>query len=165
MNEIKTTNTNTLEDCKELRQKYIERVDVLDKVKKLLMIPHLELMTMKQVAEYYEVNYDSIWKQYKRNCDEFESDGVKKYTFKEVNGLIWTKCPNLKTTNYRGGTEIKLDDNTKLVIPNVGIILFPKRAVLRMGMLLRDSKIAKEVRTQLLNITEKVIEENPGKAV
>lgn len=32
--------------------------------------------------------------------------------------------------------------------------LFPKRAILRVGMLLRDSEVAKEVRTQLLNIEE-----------
>ena len=59
--------------------------------------------------------------------------------------------------------EIEFDENTKLVVPNVGIILFPKRAILRMGMLLRDSEVAKEVRTQLLNITEKVIEKEPEK--
>ncbi|PDY07989.1 hypothetical protein COM83_33620, partial [Bacillus cereus] len=32
--------------------------------------------------------------------------------------------------------------------------LFPKRAILRVGMLLRDSEVAKEVRNQLLNIEE-----------
>lgn len=37
-----------------------------------------------------------------------------------------------------------------LRVPNVGIRLFPKRAVLRLGMLLRDSRVAQEVRTQLL---------------
>ena len=36
--------------------------------------------------------------------------------------------------------------------------LFPRRAILRVGMLLRDSKVAKEVRTQLLNIEEKTDE-------
>ncbi len=40
------------------------------------------------------------------------------------------------------------------MVPNAGIRLFSKRAILRIGMLLRDSEIAKEVRTQLLNIFE-----------
>lgn len=40
------------------------------------------------------------------------------------------------------------------MIPNRGIRCFSKRAVLRFGMLLRDSEVAKEVRTQLLNIKE-----------
>ena len=44
-------------------------------------------------------------------------------------------------------------------IPNRGIRVFPRRAILRVGMLLRDSVIAKEVRTQLLNIEEKSSDE------
>lgn len=60
---------------------------------------------------------------------------------------------------------IYIDDNTQLVIPNRGIRCFSKRAVLRFGMLLRDSEVAKEVRTQLLNIAEKVIEKEPEAAV
>lgn len=167
MNENTNTITNaiTLTDDKELRQKYIDRVDVLDKVKKLLLLPHLELMTMKQVAEYYEVPLETVRAQYNKNKDEFELDGVKKYSISDVNSLIGAFSTNLKTTNYRGKMEIEFDENTKLVIPNVGIILFPKRAVLRMGMLLRDSVIAQEIRTQLLNIAENVISENPEKAI
>ena len=61
----------------------------------------------------------------------------------------------------RGGIEIPIDENTKVFIPNTGVILFPKRAILRVGMLLRDSVIAKEVRTQLLNIVEVAQEEKP----
>ncbi|HHB2937638.1 MULTISPECIES: hypothetical protein [Bacillus cereus group] len=43
-------------------------------------------------------------------------------------------------------------EQTKITYRNVA--LFPKRAILRIGMLLRDSEVAKEVRTQLLNIEE-----------
>lgn len=164
MNENKNTTTTTLEDNKELRQKYIDRVDVLDKVKKLLMIPNMELMTMRQVAEYYEVPLETVRAQHKKNKDEFELDGVKKYSIGDVNSLAGALSTNLKMTSYRGKLEIEFDENTKLIIPNGGIILFPKRAVLRMGMLLRDSTVAKEVRTQLLNIAENVISENPEKA-
>ena len=38
---------------------------------------------------------------------------------------------------------------------NRGLKVFPQRAIPRIGMLLRDSDVAKEVRTQLLNIEEK----------
>lgn len=37
--------------------------------------------------------------------------------------------------------------------------MFPKRAILRVGMLLRDSNIAQEVRTQLLNIEQRTSSE------
>lgn len=164
MNENKVVNVITLTDDKELREQYISKVEVLDKVKKLFLLPHLELMTVVQVAEYYEVPIETIKSQYKKNRDEFELDGAIKHSIKDINSLIGGLSTNLKTTNYRGRMEVELDENTKLVIPNVGIILFPKRAVFRMGMLLRDSEIAKEVRTQLLNITERVIKEEPEKA-
>ena len=42
-----------------------------------------------------------------------------------------------------------------LVVPNRGLKIFPRRAILRIDMLLRDSSVAREVRTQLLNIEEK----------
>lgn len=146
---------------KQLREQYISKVDILDKVKSLLLLPHLECMTTQQVAEYYEVPIETVRSQYKENRDEFMSDGAIKNSVKDVGILIGGLSTNLKTTNYRGRMEVDLDDKTKLVIPNVGIILYPKRAILRMGMLLRDSPIAKEVRTQLLNITENVEKEQP----
>lgn len=161
MNENEIKRTDNLTDNKELRERYIGRVEVLDKVKKLMMIPSMELMTIKQVADYYEVDVEVIKWQYKKNRDEFELDGAKKYSISDINRWIGSLTTNLKTTSYRGRMEIEFDENTKLVIPNVGIILFPKRAVLRMGMLLRDSVIAQEVRTQLLNMAEHIAEENP----
>lgn len=148
-------------DDKRFREKCIDRMEVLDKVKTVLLIPEMECMTVQQVAEYYNVPIETIRSQYKENRDEFESDGAIKHSINSIKGLIGGLSTNLKTTNYRGRMEIQFDENTKLVIPNVGIILFPKRAILRMGMLLRDSKIAKEVRTQLLNIVEHTAEEKP----
>lgn len=165
-NKNTTTNAITLTDDKELRQKYIDRVDVLDKVKNLLMIPSMELMTMRQVAEYYEVDVQTVKKQFQRNKDEFVSDGSTMKTslfFKEFfNG---TKCPVKNIETMKGKVVVKIDENTTLIIPSRGIRVFPKRAVLRMGMLLRDSVIAQEVRTQLLNIVENVTSENPEKAI
>jgi hypothetical protein len=46
-----------------------------------------------------------------------------------------------------------------LTVPMRGLKVFPRRAILRIGMLLRDSNVAKEVRTQLLNIEEKTSNE------
>ena len=44
-------------------------------------------------------------------------------------------------------------------MPTRGLKVFPRRAILRIGMLLRDSEIAKEIRTALLNIEEKTSDE------
>lgn len=131
-----------------------DRIEVLDKVKQLLLIPEMECMTVKQVADYFEVPFDTIKTQYKSNRDEFDSDGVCLKTpteFKSTSGLNSTTRKMAQTRTF---LEITLDDNTTIAIPNCGVKCFPKRAVLRMGMLLRDSRIAKEIRTQLLNVFE-----------
>lgn len=58
-----------------------------------------------------------------------------------------------------------MGNGVTIKIPNRGIRLFSKRAVLRIGMLLRDSKIAREVRTQLLNTFEHSTEEQRTKDI
>lgn len=163
-------------DDKSIREKCIERTEVLDKVKKLLLIPQMECMTIRQVAEYYEVDIDTLKKCYKRNSAEIEADGVVTKTptiFKEFFNrtgcsikndeefLKGTTCPFKNLEQKNGKLIVQINDNIRLEIPNRGIKCFSKRAILRIGMLLRDSKIAQEVRTQLLNIVEHTAEEKP----
>ena len=154
-------NEQTIMDYRQVREEYIDRVDVLDKVKNLLLIPAMECMTMKQVADYYEVSIDSVKGIYNYNKEEFIADGAIKHSIKDVKSLMGENSPIKNIITCRGGIEIPIDENTKVFIPNTGVILFPKRAILRAGMLLRDSVIAKEVRTQLLNIVEVAQEEKP----
>ena len=151
----------TMISNKELQEQYISRVDVLDKVKDLFLIPAMKCMTPKQVADYYEVPVDTIRTTYKMNREELVSDGAMTRSIGDIKSLIGCESTYQNITNCRGGIEITIDENTKVFIPNAGIILYPKRAILRVGMLLRDSKIAKEVRTQLLNIVEVAQEEKP----
>ncbi len=150
----KKVNENLI-DLKEERNKVIHRIDVLDKVKHLLLIPYTEVATMKQVADFYEVETKTIEKIYKRHRDELEEDGLKRVKLQEFTNdfLLRLKVGN-EINNVKGKSIITLKDGQKIEYPNAGMLLFPKRAILRIGMLLRDSKIAKEVRTQLLNIEE-----------
>ncbi len=153
MEDVKITVESFL-DSRELREQAIGRIEVLEKVKQLFLIPELECMTVNQVADYFEVDAATIKKQYQRNQDEFDSDGTclkMPYDFKFTKETL---CPFRKIEQLRTALIVTLDDNTELIIPNRGIRCFPKRAILRMGMLLRDSPIAKEIRTQLLNVFE-----------
>lgn len=136
---------------KELREQYIDRVDVLEKVKSLIMLPDIELMTVAQVADFYEVDVEAIQKVYQRNRTEIKEDGVVGLSSKYLIGQVVQLDIVNRTKTY---AEVKFKDGTKLILPNRGIKAFSKRAVLRIGMLLRDSKVAKEVRTQLLNTFE-----------
>ncbi|MEY8352567.1 hypothetical protein AALB39_04330 [Lachnospiraceae bacterium 54-53] len=143
---------NDLLENKELREKLVAKVEVLEKVKKLLLIPGTELATVRQVADYYEVGEEAIKAITYRSRDELEEDGISSMTGKETKGFL-ESC-NLQPSNFRGGFE-----TNGMRFSNRGNTLFPRRAILRIGMLLRDSEIAKEIRTQLLNIEEKAIPE------
>lgn len=133
---------------KELREQYIDRVDVLEKVKSLIMLPDIELMTVAQVADFYEVDVDTVKRVHQRNKNEIDEDGVVNLTSKLLKGQVVPLDIINRTKAY---AEVEFNDGTKLILPNRGLKGFPKRAVLRIGILLRDSKVAKEVRTQLLN--------------
>jgi len=132
------------------RDELVSRVDVLDKVKDLLLLPQMEMATTKQVAEFYEVDFKAINSIINRNRDELESDGMMKYTRTIIKENLKLQNEATEITPY---VAILEDENgNEYKFTNRGSMMFPKRAILRIGMLLRDSKVAKEVRTQLLNI-------------
>lgn len=158
-----TKETDLLEN-KEMRDNLVGRLDVLDKVGSLLLLDELQMATTEQVAKYFStegkpITEDVIKKLVERNRDEIESDGYKVALKEELTTNLLGDKLSLKTK--RGGFNI-LDDNGEVVASgsNKGIALFPKRAILRVGMLLRDSEVAKELRTQLLNVVETVAETN-----
>lgn len=145
--------TNILEgqlvEQKDLREQYIEKVEVLDKVKNLFLIPVFNVMTTKMVANYYEVGYEAIKTCYKINKNEIDLDGVVVKPYKDFSTVLGKP---LKTE--KGKATFKISESIIIDIPTRGINVFPQRAILRIGMLLRDSLIAKEIRTQLLNVFE-----------
>lgn len=149
MKELLLSNETELLESKELRDKLIKRTNVLEKVKALLLISNTELSTIKQVANYYEVDEEAIKIIVFRHNEELIEDGIKRLSGKDTKEYL-VSC-DLQPTNFKGYFEI---DGIKFA--NKLNILIPRRAILRIGMLLRDSSIAKEIRTQLLNIEEKV---------
>lgn len=120
-----------LVESKEEREKYITKDYVLDKVKALILLPDNTNVTTEMVANYYEVTEEVIRQLIVRNNDELLSDGLKVLTGKELSD-IKSLC------------QIKSRAKSLTIIP--------RRAILRIGMLLRDSEIAKQVRTYLLNL-------------
>ncbi|WP_369355386.1 hypothetical protein [Lysinibacillus capsici] len=115
-------------------------MEVLQRVKGLLLLPSLEMATLKQVAEFYEVKLSVITMLVTNNRDELNADG---YTVVKGKDLVTQN--NWVTENMNG--YILLENGYRLPYNKQG--LFPKRAILCVGMLLRDSVVAKEVRTQL----------------
>ena len=136
---------------KELRNQYIGRVEVLEKVKELFLIPDFNMMTATQISKFYEVDIEVFKKCYQRNKIEIDNDGTTHATFANFVERWGHDVPFVKTQT---NTEFSVNDEMKIVVPNRGVKLFSKRAILRIGMLLRDSRVAKEIRTQLLNTFE-----------
>lgn len=120
-------------ESKSLRESVIKHTEVLDKVKGLTMLPDDLHITVQMAADYFEVSKKTLESCIEDNYEELESDGTKVISGDELAPL------------KRAGSISK----------NVAqLMIIPRRAVLRMGMLLRDSEVAKQVRTYLLNLEE-----------
>ncbi|WP_328439206.1 phage antirepressor KilAC domain-containing protein [Nocardia puris] len=112
------------------RDALAERVDVLDKVGALRMLPDDLNVTTESVAVFYEVGVEAIKSLVKDNRDEVEGDGYR----------------------VVAGDELRSLKDLSLIDPRTpSLALFPRRAVLRVGMLLRDSAVARRVRDMLLD--------------
>ena len=139
----------------EVMQGIIDELATLNKVKNLVTLPMDNLVTTELVADFYEVSVDVIKMCVSNNRDEVELDGYK----------VWKKADflskNILLKTKRGGFDLVHEGEVIASGSNMGIALFTPRSILRVGMLLRDSQVAKQVRTTLLDIHETVMEHEP----
>lgn len=124
-----------LED-KDLRTRNLGRIDVLEKVGSLLLLPNKEVATTKQVSEFFEVPKKTIESLFSDNKQEIESSGA-----------FFLQGVDLKEFKTILGDPGELKR-----VPNCWF--FSKRAILNIGMLLRDSEVAKRLREALLDVVE-----------
>lgn len=124
-------NENELLTNVKRREENMDRVEVLDKVGTLLSLPNTELYTTEMVANYYGVGIEAIKSLIHDNQSEIQGNGYKVVTGDELSSL--KKLCQIKSRARSMAT-------------------FTKRTVLNVGMLLRDSEIAKEIRSRLLDI-------------
>ena len=133
-----------LEDQVE-RTKNLNKIEILKKVGNLLLLSNNEHATTKQVAEFFKVSIETVKSSIKDNKTELEN-----------NGLFLLKGQELK--EFKASFDGSLKTLSRI---NRELILFPKRAILNIGMLLRDSEVAKRLRQALLD----VIEESPKASI
>lgn len=131
-------NTLALIESKSLRNEYLGKytddraLDVICKAKALIMSvwEGKNVATTKQIAEFFEVLEDVIRDNVRRHKDELVSDGLQSV------GRKSSELCEIFSLNSEGGK----------------VTLWTPRAALRLGMLLRDSAIAKQLRTLILDI-------------
>ncbi|AZI62760.1 hypothetical protein EHW12_17505 [Rhodococcus sp. NJ-530] len=115
------------------RDTLVTRTDVLDKVKVLSLLPDGIHATVEQVATFFEVPAKTISSLVNYNRDEISSDGYRVVRGEELR------------LNFNP-SSLGLDPRTP------SLALFNRRVMLRIAMLLRDSEIARRVRTYLLDV-------------
>jgi hypothetical protein len=126
-------NELVLTESRTMRAQTVDRVDVLDKVKALALLPDSMHATIEIVADFFETGADAIESVIRRNREELTSNGLRvlrgaeRKAFLSVN-LTETKAP--------------------------AITVFTRRTILNVGQLLAESDVARKVRTYLLEVEE-----------
>lgn len=145
----------------EQRKELIGRVDVLDKVGNLLLLGNSQFATTQQVADYYGVGISTMDSLIARHKEELETNGLKLCKRSDIAKSFEHSSWEFKS--MRGKTVAYHNEEQQFNVTGKGILLFSKRAILNVGMLLTDSDIAEEVRSRLLDIVhdaEEVITDN-----
>ena len=145
MNNLEKVNEGIIDLNERKAQMTEKNIQVLEQVKNILMLSNTDFMTVQMTAEYFEVGEKAINSLILRNKDELIENGLKIISGKETKEILGNF--NKKFANYRGYFEcdgIKFNNRTNTLIN--------KRVLLNIGMLLRDSKVAKELRRRILDI-------------
>jgi hypothetical protein len=124
-----------LTESRVLRSVHLARVEVLDRVKALTLLPDGVHVDVTMAARYFEVSPDAIESVIRRNREELEENGLivlRGKAYKEFAAV------NLTVANGKARHAT----------------LLTRRTLLNVGQLLTDSPIAKQVRTYLLNVEE-----------
>lgn len=111
-------------------------VDILLKVKAFCRLPEDTHIPTDLVARFYGVGIEAIKSLVKDNREELEANGLRVIAGEELRSL-----KNLSGSTSRAAS----------------MAVYSKRTVLNVGMLLRDSEVAQEVRTELLNVHQHAV--------
>lgn len=130
-------NEMVLIESRTMRDQNVYRDDVLEKVKFISLLgSHFEATT-EMVAEYYEVPADTIRTIVKRHREEFN------------------EYEEMRVLKGKALSEFKTEVQGELLYKGVNsLALLNRRGILRLGMLLTESEVAKSIRNYLLNVEE-----------
>lgn len=138
-------------DLNERKQKINEEnIHVLEQVKDILTIKETDFATVQMCAEYFEVSERRIRQIINEINEELKDNGLKMYN--KENFLKEINLPLRNNKQMNGKSILTFENGYELIFPNRGMYLMTKRTLLNIGMLLRDSEVAKELRRRILDI-------------
>ena len=127
-------------ESRTLRADHLARVDVLEKVKALQLLPDGLHVTTEAVAQYFAVHKEAVHSVVRRHREELTNNGMIILSGDDLHLSDVVKT----TTSSDGDPESYPQGRSHLRV-------FTRRAVLNIAMLLRDSDVARRVRTYLLD--------------
>lgn len=130
-------------ESRALRDSVMGRTEALAKVKALALLPDGLHVTTRMVADYFEVGERVVNKLIQRHRSELGDNG-----FVVLRGADLERFKGDSMSLYPGGQSESYPQARS------NLALFTRRAVLNVAMLLRDSDIARRVRTYLLDAEE-----------
>ncbi|TRV80479.1 hypothetical protein FKN01_07010 [Streptomyces sp. 130] len=127
-------------ESRALRVEQMGRVDALDKVKCLVMLPDGIHVRTEDVARYFEVSTRAVRRLTDRHQDELSENGMRVLRGSDLRDF------HSDMLSLWGGREGESYPQAATQLR-----LYTRRTVLNVAMLLRDSDVARCVRTYLLD--------------
>ena len=115
--------------------------DFLDKIKSVQYLTDDMIMSIDQIANYYDVSRKTVETIIMRNRDEFESDGMKILVGDELKQFKFI----INTPSIEGaliGSKVN------------SFTILTKRSFLRVGLIMTNCAMATKIRNYLLNLEE-----------
>jgi hypothetical protein len=139
-----------LTESRTMRAQTASRVDVLDKVKALALLPNDVHATTEMVAAYYEVDASTIDSLAAANREELAENGRQVLRGAELREFA---------APFGGVTNLGLSPKAR------SLAVFSRRAILNVGQLLTKSDVARRVRTYLLEVEAQATPEQKSEAL
>ncbi|WP_144509927.1 hypothetical protein [Bacillus sp. FJAT-22090] len=135
--QVTESNEMVLIESRTMRDQNVYRDDVLEKVKTISLLGSQFEATTEMAAEYYNVPADTIRTIVKRHRDEFN------------------EYEEMRVLKGKVLSEFKTEVQGELLYKGVNsLALLNRRGLLRLGMLLTESEVARSIRNYLLNVEE-----------
>ena len=152
VNEIRVDLVEDLNARKEAMEDCVRNIEVLENVKEILTLGNTEFITVQMVADYFDTPLGTIKSLISEHNEELVENGLITYKRNEFREFVLKlDNPTSKIQTGRGKDVVTIGD-IEINVTNKGITLISKRVLLNIGMLLRDSEVAKELRRRILDI-------------
>ncbi|MFB7662744.1 hypothetical protein ACFC1R_02205 [Kitasatospora sp. NPDC056138] len=122
-------------ESRTMRGSLVDRTEALDRVRAPGPLPDGPHLTRSMVAAYFDVDEEAVRTLVRRHREELAGSGMAL-----LKGAGLRDLPGVDPAPGRS--------------PGRGLLVFPRRAVLNVAMLLRDSEVARQVRRHLLDLAQ-----------